>query len=581
MPHPNAALFLWQCTGTGTSTTQRGDPMELAHAALRFGIVQAEQMVTRRFVAAAPHGPELNRQLLRDIIASNCDTEYGGRYGFASLATPGQYVEALPLTTYDDYHNDVNRIARGEQRVLTADPVVHLGLSSGTTGAQKMIPLTDRTMKSAIRHMMTSQGAIAGRIALRQRYGRGLNLMNAVEPARSPAGITMGPATASGLRTLLRVCPVAWTSPPAMLGLSRQQTSLYLHLRFGLAYRGLTYVCAPFASTILDMFSLLSAHASHLVRDISDGTLWCGLELPDPLRRSLQALVRPDPQRARELDAALNPGFDGCAGRVWPLLAHISTITGGPFSVYADKLQQYLGPVPIFASGYGATEAMIAVSLAPETLTYVINPRTAFYEFIPIEDAEQHQPGTIFLEALETGRSYEIVLTTPAGLYRYRLGDIVTVVGHVHQLPVIEFQYRLGQLLSIAGEKTSEQAACAAAMTAMRHCGLHLEDYSTLPDYDHCPGRYVLFLEARESGAAPKEPLQPVVDAELGRSNPRYRAAREDGRLGPPVVHLVRPGAFADLKALLVQRGASPNQVKTPRVIRNDDMHNLLMNGCC
>lgn len=555
--------------------------MELAHAALRFAIVQAERMITRRFAAEAPQGTELNRRMLAEILACNRDTAYGRRYGFGALATPAQFAEALPLTTYDDYHNDINRIANGEQQVLTADPVVHLGLSSGTTGSQKMIPLTDRTMKVAIRHMMTSQGAIAGHIALRQRFGRGLNLMNAVEPARSPAGITMGPATASGLRTLLRVCPVAWTSPPAMLGLAHQPSSLYLHLRFGLASRCITYVCAPFASSILDMFTLLSRHAPQLVRDVFDGTLWSGLDLPGPMRCSLEARVRPDPRRGRELDAALGHGFDGCAGRVWPHLAHISTITGGPFRVYADRLKRYLGPVPIYASGYGATEAMIGVSMAPETLHYVINPRSAFYEFIPIEAVAQSQPATVSLDTLETGHSYEIVLTTLAGLYRYRLGDVVTVVDHWRGLPVIEFQYRLGQLLNIAGEKTSEQAASAAAMAGMQRSGLQLEDYSTLPDYDHFPGRYVLFLEPHENESVPSGPLSTVLDEELGRCNPRYRSAREDGRLAVPVAHLVQPGTFAELKTLLVRRGASPNQVKVPRVIRNDDLHELLMSHRC
>lgn len=35
-----------------------------------------------------------------------------------------------------------------------------------------------------------------------------------------------------------------------------------------------------------------------------------------------------------------------------------------------------------------------------------------------------------------------MVLTTPNGLYRYRLGDVVRVVDFYNQCPIVEFLYR-------------------------------------------------------------------------------------------------------------------------------------------
>jgi hypothetical protein len=35
-----------------------------------------------------------------------------------------------------------------------------------------------------------------------------------------------------------------------------------------------------------------------------------------------------------------------------------------------------------------------------------------------------------------------MVITNASGLYRYRFGDVVKVVGHHNTCPVVEFQYR-------------------------------------------------------------------------------------------------------------------------------------------
>ena len=48
----------------------------------------------------------------------------------------------MPLTTADDYRDDIERIAAGAANVLTAEPVRLLEPTSGTTGGEKLIPYT-------------------------------------------------------------------------------------------------------------------------------------------------------------------------------------------------------------------------------------------------------------------------------------------------------------------------------------------------------------------------------------------------------------------------------------------------------
>lgn len=52
---------------------------------------------------------------------------------------------------------------------------------------------------------------------------------------------------------------------------------------------------------------------------------------------------------------------------------------------------------------------------------------------------------------------YEVVISNVSGLYRYRFGDVIRVVGFMNEAPIVQFMYRQGQLLNVRGEKTSEK----------------------------------------------------------------------------------------------------------------------------
>ena len=78
--------------------------------------------------------------------------------------------------------------------------------------------------------------------------------------------------------------------------------------------------------------------------------------------------------------------------------------------------------------------------------TYVLVPRAMFFEFIPIEIGDS---GILFADQVEVGKSYEVIITTVSGLYRYRLGDVVKVVGFFNNTPLLEFLYRQVMLQSV------------------------------------------------------------------------------------------------------------------------------------
>ena len=64
--------------------------------------------------------------------------------------------------------------------------------------------------------------------------------------------------------------------------------------------------------------------------------------------------------------------------------------------------------------------------------------------------------GTLLANELAVGTDYELVVTNLGGLCRFRIGDVVRVVGFHERAPLVQFRYRIGQLLNLRGEKLSE-----------------------------------------------------------------------------------------------------------------------------
>jgi len=529
----------------------------------------AGRALKRRFDAQSHQADRVNQRLLFQILKRNQETEFGKRHRFGALQTVDDFRREVPLATYNDVRSDMERVARGEQNVLTVDPPIAVGLSSGTTGTQKQLILTAREQGLLSPSIALLAGAfVEASIGGTHPLGKGISLMSARLRESPPGGLPTGALTAVTMTQLLKRAPGQFLSPPEAYLIQKSTDAAYVHLLFGLAEPSLEYLRAPLASGVLDLFHVLEHQGVRLVEDLLRGTLSPQLEIEPSLRTAIEARLRPQEAASRRLAQALSQGMDGLALRLWPQLKYISTIVGGNFSVYAQKLRRYAGPVPLFSPAYVATEGTLGMGMKAEATSYVLLPTTVFFEFIPVEAIDDAAPQTRLLHELAVGAQYEVVLTNCNGLYRYRLGDVIQVVEHHGRLPVVEVLFRRGGLLDIAGEKTSEHAAREALREALGQEGLSVVDFTTQVDVDAFPQRYVFFVELeREDRAPPVDEAQVSqrLQAALCRANPRYEAARS--KLGPVVLYCVRLGTFRELRDRLVQRGISQSQAKVPRLL--------------
>jgi len=127
-------------------------------------------------------------------------------------------------------------------------------------------------------------------------------------------------------------------------------------------------------------------------------------------------------------------------------------------------------------AGGDAPPAPSEVAL-PEDTSFLLLPQSAFFEFIPVDAAPAPGsppveasappaggPTTRLLHELEAGRRYEVVVTTKSGLWRYRTGDVVQVVGlQQGALPVVRLLYRKQDSLALPAARHGQSAGSQAA----------------------------------------------------------------------------------------------------------------------
>jgi hypothetical protein len=521
-----------------------------------------------RFLRQSANYEAVSQQTLDRILTLNGRTEFARSRGLDARVRR-RVFESLPVTTYADYAPYIERIAAGEQKLMSGDKVVFFSNTSGTTGPPKQIPVTRRQMRLALTTKFTAMGLAMRAGVLRPMHGRFMTIM--IDHANPPtaSGMHTGSATTGGFRKLAPVHNLLMTSPPDVSHVADQATSRYLHLLFGLSEVRLWALVSFFPITILYTMRDLATHAEELLRDLADGTITPRLKLPGEVRDRLQQRLLPNPDRARALTNLLEQDHFTVAD-IWPELGGILTATGGAFRFYADQLQPYLGGIPVFSPVYSASEGTFGYGFSADRPHYLLVPTVAYIEFLPLDESANPLATPIPAREAEPGRSYEVVVTTLAGFVRYRMYDVVRVLEFIGQNPVIEFVEREGQVINVSSEKTAEHHIVEAIGIASRLVEEPLVDYFVAPNVEQTPGTYLVALEEWEHDCQDKRKVREFVSAletALCKVAPYYDEERRLGTIGPMEALLLRPGAFQRYRQRLIDAGGADSQLKTPHAI--------------
>jgi hypothetical protein len=476
----------------------------------------------------------------------------------------------VPVSDYAALEPYIDRARAGQVDVLTAEAPLMYAMTSGTTGRPKYIPVT-RTYLREYQHGTYCSSYYALRDYPAALAARLLVLSSAESEERTPAGVPCGAISGYLARRQPALIRSLYAVPPEVTLVEDLDARYYLILRLALASR-FSALLAPSPAALHLLLQKMAAWAEPLIRDVHNGTLpFRAAALPPSLRRVADRL-RPQRERARALEAAAAAGFR--AGDVWPDLAVASCWKGGTMGLYLPQLQERLGPVPVRELGYLATEGRGSIGLTDDTAALAVDCH--FFEFIPVEEFGHLSATARTCSQVEVGRSYYVLLTTAAGLYRYHINDIVRVTGFYRGTPTIQFVRKGDGVSSITGEKLTDEHVVLALEAARREGSVPFVHCTAAPQWGQ-PPFYALYLEARSlPSTAQAAVLAAVVDRALARTNREYRQKRLSQRLGPPVVRPVPPGTYERYFKKRAAAGSPDVQIKLPVLSADLDFHRQL-----
>ncbi|MEO6951022.1 MAG: GH3 auxin-responsive promoter family protein [Polyangia bacterium] len=285
--------------------------------------------------------------------------------------------------------------------------------------------------------------------------------------------------------------------------------------------------------------------------------------LADETERFCREIAAFDVERARRLSSLGRPIS---ARDLWPNLALLVTWRGGTCHLFEPHLRAAFGDVRIRAPIYAASEGVVALPLADADLGGAPAVESTFFEFLP---EPFDGTSTLLLHELQQGKRYELIFTSPTGMTRYRIGDLVQVDGLANGTPTFHFLARKGRTSSVTGEKLTELQVEQAVSNACSRLHLSPVHFMLSPQIEALP-YYVLSVDfgtglgtglgaGLGADTAAVSQLAAAVDEQLMQLNVEYEAKRSSARLGPLVLRRCKRGSFEALQASGLSGGGAVN----------------------
>jgi len=465
---------------------------------------------------------EVQEELLQQLLQLAKNTEIGKQYDFDSIKSYREFTQRVPVTTYEDNATNIERARRGEDNIFWPSPIKWFAKSSGTTNSKsKFIPVSEQSLEDC--HYAASKDLLC------------MYLNNNPE-----AELFLG----KSLR----------------LGGSKQ-----LYKKNGTVFGDLSAI-------LIDNMPFWAEYSSTPSSEISlmgDWEIKMQAIVDETIKENVTSLAGVPSWMLVLLNHVLETTGKENILEVWPNL-EVYFHGGVSFDPYRAQYNK-LFPKESFRyyEIYNASEGFFAIQdRNSNTELLLMLDYGIFYEFIPMDNYGSPSEEIVPLSEVEEGKNYAIVITTNAGLWRYKIGDTVRFTSiRPYRIKVTG---RTKHHINVFGEELIIENAEAALKKTTKLTHSEIVDYTAAP----------IFMEGREKGShewviefkTPPSDFQQfshLLDQSLQEVNSDYEAKRfNNTTLKPPVVHCGREKLFYDW---LKEKDKLGGQHKVPRLSNTRD----------
>ena len=471
------------------------------------------------------HADAVQQGELVRLIEKAALTRIGRKYDFSSIRTYKQFASTLPLYSYEDLRPHIMRMVNGIKDELWPGRCMNFAQSSGTSdGRSKYIPITRESFQwnhypgasDVVTHylnMNPDSRIFSGKaLILGGSFANNLQLK---------PGVRVGALSANLIENMNPLANLA-RIPSKQVALMEDWTE--------------------------KLPLLVEAGIGANVTNLSGVPSWFLTLLRRVLERTGKSNIH----------------------EVWPNL-EVFFHGGIAFEPYRQQYEEICDMSKMhFMDTYNASEGFFAVQSdwSSEAMLLLLDVGV-FYEFLPVEESDSETPEVYPIWEIEAGRTYELIITAANGLWRYRLGDTVTV----EQLNPVKIRIagRTRSFINAFGEELMVHNADHAITLAAQETDAEVVNYTAAPVFaqGNKRGHHQWLIEfAREP--QDKDRFMQLLDQHLREVNSDYDAKRTgDIFLAPPTLVIATTGLF---DRWLASTGKLGGQRKVPRLNNNRDI---------
>lgn len=460
---------------------------------------------------------EVQSELLLSLVDFAKNTEFGRQYDFSSIKNYKTFAERVPIKNYDGWIDVIQRSRKGQNNLFWPTPIKWFAKSSGTTRAKsKFIPVSQESLEDC--HYAASKDLLC-------------MYLNNNEDSQ------------------------LFTGKSLRLGGSKE-----LYKENGTVFGDLSAILidnmpfwAEFSSTPSNKVSLMSDW-EYKMQAIVDETI----------NENVTSLAGVPSWMLVLLNNVLETTGKANLHDVWPNL-EVYFHGGVSFTPYVNQYKNILPKKDFkYYEIYNASEGFFAIQDQNNSNELLLMlDYGVFYEFIPMETYEQTDEHAIPLSDVELNKNYAIIITTNAGLWRYKIGDTVRFTSLNPYR--IRISGRTKHHINVFGEELIIENAEDALNKVCKRTKAEIVDFTAAP----------IFMEGKEKGAhewliefktPPKDIhyFNELFDNALKALNSDYEAKRYNNvTLNIPKINIARKNLFYDW---LKQNNKLGGQHKIPRL---------------
>ena len=464
------------------------------------------------------HGVEMQHAVLRHLIETAANTEYGRAHMFSTTNTYDDFARNVPINTYEELKADIDRMRHGEANVLWPGLVKWYAKSSGTTNDKsKFIPVSPE----GLHHIHYQGGSDVVAFYLRNNPrsrmfdGKGLILGGSHSPNYNLPGSLVGDLSAILIENI---------NPLVNL------------------------VRVPCKQTAL--LSDFEVKRERIARETMNKNVTNLSGVPSWM---MSVLVK-------VLELSGKEHID----EVWPNL-EVFFHGGIAFTPYRSQYERIITSGKMhYMETYNASEGFFGIQDDPSDKSMLLMlDYGVFYEFIPLEQVGMPDADIVPLEGVELGRNYAMVISTSCGLWRYMIGDTVSFTSRDPYKFVITG--RTKYFINAFGEELIQDNAEKGLAYACEQTGAEVREYTAAPVFmdqnAKCRHQWLIEFARRPTDMAA---FADILDKRLQEVNSDYEAKRfHDITLQHLEVVEARQGLFDDW---LKSKGKLGGQHKVPRL---------------